>query len=139
MIIAAVNGTRLREYTKSIPKSLIPLNEKSLIEIIIGKCKNQGLNDFIIVTGYLEEKLKRDVNKMGINVEFVSNPDFYKENGVSVYCAKNILKNENMFLLLMSDHIFDSNILIILQTHSLFLLVHQQFSFRLQQQSLHLP
>jgi len=69
LIIAAGNGTRLREYTKSVPKSLILLNEKSLIEIIIGKCKNLGLNDFIIVTGYLEEKLKRDVNKMGINLQ----------------------------------------------------------------------
>jgi len=79
LIIAAGDGTRLRKYTKSIPKSLILLDKKSLIEIIIGKCKNLGLNDFIIVTGYLEEKLKRDVNKMGINVEFVSNPDFNKE------------------------------------------------------------
>jgi len=114
LIIAAGNGTRLREYTKSIPKPLVLLNEKSLIEIIIGKCKNLGLNDFIIVTGYLEEKLKRDVNKMGINVEFISNPDFDKENGISVYCARNSLKNENTFLLLMTDHIFDSNLLNVL-------------------------
>lgn len=114
LIIAAGDGTRLREYTKGIHKSLIPLNEKSVIEIIIGRCKGLGLTDFVIVTGYMEERLKRDINKMGINVEFVSNPDFNKENGISVYCARNNLKNEDRFLLLMGDHIFDSNLLKIL-------------------------
>ena len=102
LIIAAGDGTRLREYTKNMPKSLILLNKKPLIEIIIGKCKNLGLNDFVIVTGYLEDKIKKVVNKIGINVKFVNNPDFNKENGISVYCARNILKNEKKFLLLMA-------------------------------------
>ena len=115
LIIAAGDGTRLREYTKNIPKPLISLDGKSLIEIILDQCKGLGLNDFVIVTGYLEEKIKTKIqkliNKNGINVEFVSNPEFDKENGVSVYCTRNILKNENKFLLIMSDHIFNSNLL----------------------------
>lgn len=115
LIIAAGDGTRLREYTKNIPKPLISLDGKSLIEIILDNCKSLGLNDFVIVTGYLEKKIKAKIKKLiiksEINVEFVSNLEFDKENGVSVYCARNILKNENRFLLLMADHIFDSNLL----------------------------
>lgn len=115
LIIAAGDGTRLREYTKNIPKPLISLDEKSLIEIILDRCKSSGLNDFVIVTGYLEEKIKakikKVINKTGIRVEFISNPEFDKENGVSVYCARDILKNEDKFLLIMADHIFDCNLL----------------------------
>lgn len=115
LIIAAGDGTRLKEYTKNIPKPLISLDGKSLIEIILDRCKDLGLKSFVIVTGYLEEKIKTKIKEVidisGINVEFVSNPEFDKENGVSVYSARNILKNENKFLLMMADHIFDSALL----------------------------
>lgn len=115
LIIAAGDGTRLSKYTKEIPKPLISLDGKPLIETILDKCKGLGLNDFVIVTGYLEEKIKTKIqkliNKSEINVEFISNPEFDKENGLSVYCARNALKNEDRFLLMMADHIFDSALL----------------------------
>ena len=115
LIIAAGDGTRLSKYTKDIPKPLISLDGKPLIETILDKCKGLGLNDFVIVTGYLEEKIKTKIqkliNKSEINVEFISNPEFDKENGLSVYCARNALKNEDRFLLMMADHIFDSALL----------------------------
>jgi len=124
LIIAAGDGTRLGEFTKNIPKPLIPLNGKPLIEIIMGRCKNLGLKDFVIVTGYLGEKIKmfineKFINENGINVEFVNNPDFHKENGISVYCAKDILQNEKEFLLIMADHIFDSTLLKKITNHKI--------------------
>jgi choline kinase len=115
LIIAAGNGTRLSRYTKEVPKPLIRLGKKPLIEIILDRCKSLGLSDFVIVTGYLEEKIKTKLKEVidisGINVEFISNPEFDKENGVSVYCARNVLKNEDRFLIMMADHIFDSALL----------------------------
>jgi len=111
LIIAAGDGTRLSKYTKEIPKPLIRLDKKPLIEIILDTCKSLGMSDFVIVTGYLEEKIKKVIDISGINVEFISNPEFDKENGVSVYCARNALKNEDRFLIMMADHIFDSALL----------------------------
>ncbi len=116
LIIAAGDGTRLSKYTKTLPKSLLKINGKTILETILTNCKSLGIKDFVIVTGYLQERFRKFlteniINKMGINVEFVSNPYFEKENGISAYCAKDVLKNEKNFLLLMSDHIFHPSLL----------------------------
>ena len=108
LIIAAGRGKRLA--MKRQPKSLLYINEKTIIETILDTCNSVGLDDFVIVTGYEGKKIKEALKKGKNKIKYIENPNFSeKENGYSVYCAKDALK-EN-FLLLMSDHIFDSSIL----------------------------
>jgi len=47
--------------------------------------------------------------RYGVHVDYIYNPEWEKDNGVSTYKAKGFLK-EN-FILLMSDHLFDDSIL----------------------------
>lgn len=113
LIIAAGRGSRISDIAKDEPKPLIHLLGLSLIERIILTAKQAGITEFVIVIGYLGEKIKMrlgDGNKHGVKIKYVENEEWRKGNGVSVLKARELL-NET-FILLMSDHIFDPRILI---------------------------
>ena len=59
IILAAGQGTRLRPLTDEVPKCMVKLNSKSLIERQIESIKACGVleQDIYILTGYKEEKL----------------------------------------------------------------------------------
>jgi len=112
LIIAAGRGSRLNETTKDIPKALIPLLGLPLIERAILTTKEAGINEYVIVVGYLGEKIKvflGNGDRFRVKIGYIENEEWQKSNGVSVLKAKKLL-NENFFLL-MSDHIFDARIL----------------------------
>ena len=45
-------GTRLKPYTNILPKPLLPFRNKTIIENVINKFTNYGLNKFIISVNY---------------------------------------------------------------------------------------
>ena len=56
IFIAAGQGSRLGKLTKDLPKSLIKINGKSIIERQILLLRENNIDDIIIVTGYKKEK-----------------------------------------------------------------------------------
>ncbi len=112
LIIAAGRGSRLNDLTEDKPKSLIQLLGLSLIQRIILTSKQVGIDEFVIVIGYLGDKIKAnlgDGSRFDVKIDYIENKEWEKGNGVSVLKAKELLK-EN-FILLMADHIFDLRIL----------------------------
>lgn len=108
VILAAGNGSRLRPLTYDIPKPLVTLGRVPLIERIVLSAREAGITEFLVVLGYLGDRLKEELGdgkKHGVRIEYVENEEWEKANGVSVYKAGQVLK-EN-FILLMGDHIFD--------------------------------
>ena len=51
-------GKRLNPITKKIPKAMIEINGKPMIEHIIEKFINEGFTNFILSVNYLKKKLK---------------------------------------------------------------------------------
>jgi len=116
LIIAAGRGERFRPLTDENPKPLIPLLGRPLIERVILAVREAGIEDLIIVTGYLGEKLRAflgDGSKYGVKIRYVENKHWQLGNGVSVYEARNLI--DETFVLLMSDHVFNPEILCELQ------------------------
>lgn len=112
LIIAAGRGDRLRPFTDGQPKPLTPLLGLRLIERVILSAREAGMKDFVIVTGYMGravEEFLGDGLRYGLEIEYVDNRLWEKENGISVYAARKLLKEK--FVLLMSDHIFNPGIL----------------------------
>lgn len=109
LIIAAGNGSRLRQESTDLPKPLHKVAGLRLIERIITTSKQAGISEFVIVVGYQKEKIIKTLNpeKLGVKITFVENNDWQLPNGHSVLAAKDVI-NEN-FVLLMSDHIFDKS------------------------------
>ena len=58
VIMAGGKGTRLEPFTNILPKSLIPINEKPIIEHIIERFTNVGCSDFHLTVNYKGKILK---------------------------------------------------------------------------------
>jgi choline kinase len=108
LILAAGNGTRLRPLSAGLPKPLVPFLGKPILEHVILRAHEAGVEHFVIVVGYRSDLIRRwfDSRWVGnISVTLVENPDYHKSNGISTLKAKDEIQ-EN-FLLLMADHIFE--------------------------------
>lgn len=57
ILLAAGMGTRLRPMTLDTPKSLVEVNGRPMLETQIEFLREKGINEIIIVTGYLKENL----------------------------------------------------------------------------------
>ena len=63
ILLAAGFGTRLRPLTNTIPKCLVPIKGKPLLEIWIEKLSNVGIDSFLINTHYLSNQVFNFINK----------------------------------------------------------------------------
>ena len=69
IIMAGGKGKRLDPFTKILPKPLIPIDEKPVIEVIMDNFKKYGFNKFIIALNYKAEMIK---------MYFAENPNNYQ-------------------------------------------------------------
>jgi 1L-myo-inositol 1-phosphate cytidylyltransferase len=108
LILAAGNGSRLAACSGELPKPLVHLDGKPLLEHVMRGAHEAGIDRFVIVLGYRGHMIQQwyDTHPIhGVKVTWVENPDYHKANGVSVLRAKPAIHEP--FLMMMSDHIFD--------------------------------
>lgn len=93
IFIAAGLGSRLRPYTNETPKPLIKVNGKAMIETMIDAVLEAGIEEIIVVRGYLKEKF--DILKEKYpNIKFIDNDYFDKYNNIySAYLVREHLKS----------------------------------------------
>jgi len=73
IILAGGRGKRLRPITDKIPKPLIPINNKPLVERTIKYLKKYGITEIVISSGYksnLIEKFLKKKKNFGCNIIF---------------------------------------------------------------------
>ena len=63
VILAGGLGTRISEYTKTIPKPMIKINNKPIIFHIMKHYSNYGFKDFYIAAGYKKKIIKDNFKK----------------------------------------------------------------------------
>lgn len=83
VILCAGQGTRLRPLTDNLPKCMVPINGRPLIEWQIDAIKQAGINDIVLVGGYCAGSLKR------LGWPVILNKDYDTTNMVySLWCAR---------------------------------------------------
>ena len=73
IILAGGLGTRLYPYTKSLPKPMLPLGKKPILEHEIEWVKKNGINEIVICVSYLRKKIEDyfgDGKKFGVKIEY---------------------------------------------------------------------
>jgi NDP-sugar pyrophosphorylase family protein len=73
IILAGGKGTRLRPYTISLPKPLVPLGEKPILERIIVQLKANGFTRITITLNHMAEMIKAffgDGSKWGLIIDY---------------------------------------------------------------------
>jgi dTDP-glucose pyrophosphorylase len=116
VIMAGGKGARLDPFTKILPKPLIPIEEKPIIEIIMDNFKRYGFDKFIISLNYKAEMIK---------MYFSENPNNYEisyiqeENFLGTIGALSLIKNklDNTFIVSNCDVIIDVNFDTLLNYH----------------------
>ena len=101
LIVAGGLGKRMRPLTERIPKPMVKISGKPIIEYIIRDAKNQGIENIIISTGYLGKKIK---NFFGNGKKLKININYLEENkplGTAGFINK--LKNEKIETLLVTN------------------------------------
>lgn len=72
VILAGGLGTRLRPFTEIIPKPLLPIGEKSVLEIQIEHLKRSGFNEVFLATNYKSEYIENffgDGSRYGVKLK----------------------------------------------------------------------
>ena len=71
IILSGGLGTRLRPFTNIIPKPLLPIGEKAILEIQIEQLKKAGFTDIVLATNYKSDYIKNffgDGSRYGVNL-----------------------------------------------------------------------
>ena len=104
IILAAGQGTRLRPLTDNIPKCMVPLEGKPLLEWQLETARSVGLTDLHVATGYREDVITYE----GVHKHF--NPEFDTTNMVaSLFCAESIMDDD--LIVSYGDIVFQPDVL----------------------------
>jgi NDP-sugar pyrophosphorylase family protein len=73
VVLAGGLGTRLRPYTTVLPKPLMPIGDRPVLDIVVRQLKAAGFDRITISTGYLAELIEAffgDGSKYGIPIDY---------------------------------------------------------------------
>jgi NDP-sugar pyrophosphorylase family protein len=107
LILAGGQGIRLRPITYELPKSMITIKGKPILEYIINKLKEAEVTDVVISIGYLGERVKEyfgDGSKFGVNIKYMEEAKPLGTGG-AIKQAQNIFKDDT--LVINGDQLFD--------------------------------
>ncbi len=117
VILAGGFGTRISEYTKTIPKPMISINGKPIIFHIMKHFSSYGFKDFYIALGYKGEIIKKFFKNKnyGWKVNLI-NTGKKTMTGGRLKRLKKYLKNET-FMMTYGDGLSDVNLKKLLKFH----------------------
>lgn len=68
VIMAGGKGKRLRPLTEKLPKPLLPINGKPLLDCLVRHCARNGVDNIIVCTGYMADKVAEHIDNQGYGV-----------------------------------------------------------------------
>jgi len=113
VIIAAGRGSRLKGRYENTPKPLVPVAGVGLLKRTILTAQRAGITDFTVVTGYRADEIRESIQsdrQVDVAIDWVVNEAWEEGNGKSVLAAKESV-GDDAFILMMSDHLIDPQII----------------------------
>ena len=104
IILAAGIGTRLGKYTKDMPKCMLSFNGKPLIETQVETLKSCGIDNIVIVKGYMPDKIKVS------GVRYYINEDYSNTNMVETLFAAEKEMNDDI-IVCYSDILYKKSVI----------------------------
>ena len=99
-------GTRLKPHTHTEPKALLHVAGKTILEHIMDRLINAGVDDFVFIIGYIGEKIKDFVEEKYSNYQltFIEQKE-RKGLGHAIYLTKDYIHEES--IIVFGDTIFN--------------------------------
>lgn len=117
VIMAGGKGTRLDPFTKILPKPMIPLGDKPIVEVLMDRFYDQGFSQFILSVGYKAEVIKlyfSDINSRLYQVDFVQEEEPLGTAGALALLRQRLA---GTFLVTNCDIIVEMNYVELLRYH----------------------
>ena len=117
VILAAGAGSRLKPLTDHVPKCLLKVGVKCILEMTIENLLATNNSEIIIVTGYLENKIREFIRERFpyLQITYIYNKLYASTNNIySLWLAKDEVLGNDM-MMLDSDIVFDERIISKLQ------------------------
>ncbi len=113
VLLAAGLGSRLGSLTRDVPKALIDVAGRPLVEHCLRFCARVEPREIIVVAGFGEDQVRAAVARLGdlgggLVPRLVSNPDFRQGNILSLAAARPHLRDS--FVMMNVDHIYHPDI-----------------------------
>ena len=119
IILAGGKGERLQPLTLTIPKPMVPIKGKPLIEWCIENLKKHGVTEIILSIGYLAEKIQEYFGtgeRFGVKIQYNVEKELLGTGGA----VKDIVNKFNItdeFVLVWGDNLANFNISGLIETH----------------------
>lgn len=134
IIAAAGLGTRFLPQTKAMPKEMLPIVDKPVIQIIVEQLVEAGITDIIIVTGYTKraiedhfdqsDELENELRKKGkiefadqierianlANFVYIRQKGYPKGQARPVLNAQHLLNPDEPFFVVFADDFFRADV-----------------------------
>ncbi|MDL2278689.1 nucleotidyltransferase family protein [Parabacteroides sp. OttesenSCG-928-G07] len=121
MIFAAGMGTRLKPLTDNMPKALVPVGGKPMLEHIILKLKNSGFDQIIINIHHFGEQIIDFLNannNFGIHIEIADERDYLLDTGGGIKKTDHFFQGKEPFLVHNVDIFSNVNLKALYKAHS---------------------
>lgn len=73
VVLAGGEGRRLLPYTASLPKPMMPIQNRPILEVIVRQLQAMGIEEILLATGYLEELIRayfQDGSRFGVPIQY---------------------------------------------------------------------
>lgn len=107
VVMAGGFGTRLGDLTKEIPKPMLPVGDRPLLERIVEQLRGAGIRHVNLTTHYREEEIARhfgDGSRFGVEIEYVS-----EERPLGTAGALGLVQADGPMLVMNGDIITEVN------------------------------
>lgn len=113
VILAAGIASRLRPLTDTTPKCLLKIGERCLLERTFNALIQNGINEFVVVTGYRQQQIIDFLNAhySQQQITFIYNERYESTNNIYSLWLTRPYVDEESILLLDSDIVFDPQII----------------------------
>lgn len=120
LILAGGKGVGMKPLTEQLPKSLLPVNGKPILEHQIELLKSYGIQNIFILTGHLGEAIKRrlgDGSNFGVKITYLEQDSDDIGTGHALFLAKPFLSH-NPFLMMYGDVLAEINLQDFIEHHT---------------------
>ncbi|WP_445476272.1 bifunctional sugar-1-phosphate nucleotidylyltransferase/acetyltransferase [Methanococcoides methylutens] len=103
VVLAAGEGTRMRPLTTAIPKVMLPIANKPMLEHIVDAAIEAGIEGFVFITGYHEDTIREyfgSGQERGVTIDYVHQEE-QLGTANAIGCAKGHVKDS--FIVLNGD------------------------------------
>lgn len=117
VVLAGGLGTRLQPYTFFIPKPMLPLGNKPLLEHIIEWLKNAGIDQVVICVSYLHRTIEdyfEDGARFGVEIEYTRSERPLATAG-QLKTAEKLL--DDSFVCIYGDSVYEFNLRKMIKQH----------------------